>query len=115
MEVAINIKDLCKYAMFETDGILLRNKILETWEKDPTSTFMLDFFDVKMYATMFFNASIGWFVLRYGAEETARRITTCNLTLLGQETWKHSFENAIEVAENPEYQEILARYDANEE
>lgn len=111
----IRVYEICPYAMFEEDGIALREKILADWEKDPDSTFVLDFDRISMFATMFFNASIGWFVLHKGEEETKKRIHYEKLTILGEETWKHSFSNAIRVANNPEYQHYLSQHDPADE
>ena len=107
----INIKSLCEYAMFETDGEVLRTAIEEIWNNDPTSTIILDFSDVDMYATMFFNASIGWLVLHHGEDTVRTHIITENMTKLGADTWKHSFENAITVANDPQYKKILSELD----
>jgi len=111
MNVTINIKSLCEYAMFENDGEKLRENIEEYWKEDKTDIVILDFSDVDMYATMFFNASIGWLVLHYGEEIVKERLRVENLTKLGEETWKHSYENAIAIAKDPQYKKILSELD----
>lgn len=113
MELQINVKTLCEYAMFESDGELLRAEIENAWTANKDCNIILDFTDVDMYATMFFNASIGWLVLHYGKDIVLNQIKAENLTPLGQETWKHSFDNAVEVANDPQYQKILSELDTN--
>lgn len=112
--IKIMVKDLCQYAIFEQDGIRLREEILKYYGKGDTIT--LDFTDISLFATMFFNASIGWLVLKDGAEVVSNNIIYTNLSVLGQATWKHSFENAVEVRANPLYKKALANYtDENQE
>lgn len=115
MEKTIYVYELCPYAMFEDDGVALRDKMLTDWEKDSDLIFILDFEHIAMFATMFFNASIGWFVLHKGEDEARKRIRHRNLTKLGEETWAHSFSNAVEVAHNPEYQQYLSQHDPADE
>ena len=110
----IMVKDLCQYAIFEQDGIRLREEILRYYGKG--NTIILDFTDISLFATMFFNASIGWLVLKDGTEVVSDNIIYTNLSDLGQTTWKHSFENAVEVRANPLYKEALTSYtDGNQE
>lgn len=103
----IVVKDICSYAMFDTDGEKLRDAINANWDAD---TIILDFKGIQLFATMFFNASIGWLVMQYGEEEVVQRIKPCNLSRLGEETYQHSFENAVAVRRDPQYAEALAKY-----
>ena len=64
-------------------------------------------FEQLPHATMFFNASIGWFVMQYDPAEVEARIKTKNLTPLGQNTYRHSFENAIAIKNQPNMQTAL--------
>ena len=115
VEKTIEVYKICPYAMFEDDGIALRNMIIEDWNKNADLIFTLDFNGIAMFATMFFNASIGWFVLHKGADETKKRIRYTNLSKLGEETWAHSFSNAVGVANNLEYQQYLSQHDPADE
>lgn len=115
MEFIIKVKDICKYAMFETDGEVLRKKVLDVLKRSPENTVVLDFEGISMFATMFFNASIGWILLHEKSELISSRISTRNLSELGEETWRHSYENAIEIAKNPEYIRILESYNPDED
>lgn len=113
MNVYINVKQLCEYAMFEEDGIRLREEIVKLWNENAENIVVLDFKGVDMFATMFFNASIGWLILHYGEENVNSRIQTENLNQLGDDTWKHSYDNAIEVSKDPQYKKILSELDTN--
>ena len=111
--VVIKVKDICPYSVFEQDGIKLRKVILHELEKN--NTVRLDFEGIDLFATMFFNASIGFIVLKDGPEVIEKNVSYQNLTELGQSTWEHSFQNAIEVRNNPTYQEALRHYDEESE
>ncbi len=112
MFTTIYVKDICQYAMFDTDGMLLRAKMLEVWNAG--NSVLLDFDHIGLYATMFFNASIGWFVMQYDPAEVEARIKTKNLTPLGQNTYRHSFENAIAIKNQPNMQTALSSYTDDE-
>lgn len=110
--VVIKVKDICSYAVFEQDGIKLREAILREMAQGNDIT--LDFEGIDLFATMFFNASIGWIVLRDGPEVIEHNVSYTNLTELGQSTWEHSFQNAINVRNDPDYQEALKHYAEDE-
>ena len=108
MITTIYVKDICQYAMFDADGMLLRTKMLEAWNKG--DSILLDFDHIGLFATMFFNASIGWFVMKYDPAEVEARIETRNLSQLGQDTYHHSFANAIAIKSHPDVQAALSTY-----
>ena len=108
MSETIYVKDVCQYAMFDTDGIALRHRILQHWNTN--KKIILDFEHIGLFATMFFNASIGWFVMQYGDQEVKERISVINLSALGLETYRHSFDNAVTVRQNSALQDALSTY-----
>ena len=105
----LKVSDVCRYAIFEQDGVALREKIMDVYDNGENVT--LDFEGISLFATMFFNASVGWLVLRDGPETVNSRIKYINLSELGETTWKHSFNNAIQVRNDPVYQQAVQNYD----
>ena len=79
-------------AMTESAGLKVRKEIenLISTEKK----IIIDFSGISLFATMFFNASIGHFVLLLSPEKCNNLFELINLTELGMETYTHSFENA---------------------
>ena len=110
--ITINVKDISQYAMFEQDGIKLREAILKALQHE--EMVILDFEGVDFFTTMYFNASIGWLVLTKGPSYVAEKIKTNNISELGQLTWKHSFENATRIGENEDYKEAVRCFNENE-
>jgi len=90
--ITIRVQTITKYAMFEQDGIRLREAICDALQKE--AEVQLDFEGVEFFTTMFFNASIGWLFLSNGPLYIEEKIQIVNLTELGEITLKHSFENA---------------------
>lgn len=94
----IKIKEICSIAMTEEQGLLVRNTIAPFLSvNEPV---VLDFTEISLFAAMFFNASIGYYVVKKGAEYCARNIHLRNISPLGKETYQHLLSNAKEIAEN---------------
>ncbi len=89
----IKVCDLVDNGLSEKNGIILRNKILEYLEKDDKVT--LDFSNITLFATPFFNSFIGYFVLKINPEKTKEKIIITNISELGKDTYNHSYENAV--------------------
>ena len=87
----IIISDLTKMAMTDNDGLKLRREIEKHLEEDKI---ILDFADIEVFATMFFNASLGHFVMNLTPEKCDELFEIVNISELGQETLDHSLENA---------------------
>lgn len=111
--MTIKVNEVCNYAIFEQDGIKLREAILS--QLDKKEQIVLDFENIQFFATMFFNASIGWLVLRYGPEWINEKISKINLSDLGETTWKHSFDNAVQIRQDPAYKEAVAHFGDEDE
>lgn len=90
----ILVSDLTKFALAEEAGLKLRKKILEMWDK--YDNIIVDFKNINIFATPFFNYSLGYCILNFGPDDYSKKITVINLNVLGEETYKHSIDNAIE-------------------
>ena len=101
----IKIQEICSIAMTEEQGMQVSRAMAPFMENDEPVT--LDFSDLSLFATMFFNASIGYYVLQKGFEYCIQNIKLINLSNLGLETYEHSLSNAKEISET------LGNYSAN--
>lgn len=94
----IMIKEICSIAMTEEQGLSVRSAIAPFVDAD--EPVVLDFSGISLFATMFFNASIGYYVLEKGVEYCTQNIQMTNISPLGKETYDHSLSNAKEIREN---------------
>lgn len=81
----------------ETNGLLLRKAIndkLENIEED--DVIVLNFEDIDLFATPFFNSSIGYFVTFLGKEKFDKTFKLDNISDLGMNTYQLSYDNAVE-------------------
>ena len=93
----IKIKDICPMAMTEDQGLLVRNAMKSAAEAN--EVIVLDFDGISLFATMFFNASIGYYIVEKSIDYCKENIRLANISELGRETYDHSFENAKEFVE----------------
>lgn len=98
MNQTIKIKAITSMAMTEDAGFQLRKEMNEAMQNE--QQIILDFEGIKLFATPFFNASIGYFVMRLSPEKYKEQVKVINLTELGMETYTHSFQNAVSVYES---------------
>lgn len=89
----ILIKSFAPNALSEKSGSELRERILSAYSNDPNDTITLDFDEIGLYATMFFNASIG-FLIQENMTDIINKINIINITPLGSKTLEHSKANA---------------------
>ncbi len=97
MNKTIRIVDFCPTALSIADGEVLKKEIekyLETFEK-----IVLDFDNITLFASPFFNQSIGYFVTKLTPKIFLEKITCINLTELGNQTYNYSYNNACSVYE----------------
>lgn len=94
MDKMIKISNITKMAMSEQDGKNLRTEMQQYL--DNGDDVILDFSNISLFATPFFNASIGFFVLRLSPDTLQSKVKLINLSELGEETYKHSLDNATE-------------------
>lgn len=98
MSKTIKISSITSMAMTEDAGMMLRNEMSDTIEQE--EKVILDFEGIGLFATPFFNASIGYFVLKLSPEKYNQQVTVINLSDLGRETYSHSLQNAVSVYQN---------------
>lgn len=98
MEKKIIISELIKNGLTENNGLIVREKIeplLKELSED--DTIILDFKDISLFATPFFNASIGYLVLNLGPDKFNKIFKLEQISELGKSTYQHSYENAVEI------------------
>lgn len=88
----IIVSNFISNGLSEKNGLILREKISEFLEKD--QEVILDFSNITLFATPFFNSFIGYFVLKMNPDIVKEKIKIVNISELGQDTYKHSYENA---------------------
>lgn len=98
MSQTIKISAITPMAMTEDAGLQLRKEMNEVMQRE--QNVILDFEGIKLFATPFFNSSIGYFVMQLSPEKFKEQVQLINLTDLGLETYSHSYQNAVSVYEN---------------
>lgn len=98
MSKEIRISSITKMAMTEDAGMQLRKEMNEAMERE--EGVILDFEGIELFATPFFNASIGYFVMNLSPDKYKKQVKVINLSDLGKETYAHSYQNAVSVYEN---------------
>ena len=78
----IKIKEISENALFESDGIKLRNMIMDFCNSNHDEKIQLDFSGITLFATMFFNAWVGYFV-KNNREDILNKIEAINISKLG--------------------------------
>lgn len=95
----IKIKEISETALSETDGKILRELILDSIDEIRQEGVKLDFEGVHLFATMYFNSSIGFLVLNESPDFVRNKIILSNLSSLGKNTYHYSYENAAHIRE----------------
>lgn len=88
----IFVNKIAVMALTETDGLKLRSAIERSLSEFGRAE--LDFSGISLFATMFFNASIGHLVMNLSPKKCSELIQVTNISELGRETYLHSFDNA---------------------
>lgn len=96
----IKISSFTNEAASELKGIELKN-IMEPLLKD-SSSFSVDFEDIFMFASPFFNNSFAKLALIYGFD-LIKSIPLLNISDIGKLAYDTSLENALLLSINPEY------------
>lgn len=107
----IMVKELTKMAMTESAGLKLRKEIENLFKTE--KKVVIDFSGISLFATMFFNASIGHFVMTLSPEKCRNIFELINLSELGMETYMHSFENAEEIYNDKNQQSVIGEITQN--
>lgn len=93
MNNIIMIKNLCANALSIDDGEKIKKEI-ESILKNSEKV-ILDFNGISLFATPFFNACIGYYVVEFSPKGFEKKIECINLSDLGKETLKFSYDNAV--------------------
>lgn len=97
MEKNINVFEFIKNGLTENNGFILRQKIEEVLKDlKENDVIILNFEKIFLFATPFFNTSIGFFVLTLGPEQFDKIFRIIKISDLGMNTYQHSYENAVE-------------------
>lgn len=56
---------------------------------------VIDFEEIKIYTTLFFNTVLAKYIMEIGPDEYEKQFKLENLTEVGDVTYQHSLENAI--------------------
>lgn len=98
MEKRIIISNYIKNGLTENNGLIIREKIEQALkELNEGDTIVLNFNGISLFATPFFNSSIGYFLLKLGPRKFDEVIQLEDISDLGQNTYQHSYENAVEI------------------
>lgn len=89
----IKVASYMKLCLADKEGMLLRNLI----ENKITANekVVLDFSGISMYASPFFNVSLGYFIGKYGIEKYNSLIEIRNLTPVGEKVYQTVADNAV--------------------
>lgn len=110
----IKAKDFIKTG-FSADDAAKLNVVIEPLISEGDKI-VVDFSEITIFTTLFFNNVFAKYILQIGPDEYARQFELRNLSELGETTYKHSYENALkyynmteeskkaheEIVENPE-------------
>lgn len=107
MSKIIKISSIAPMAMTEDAGMKLRKEMKESIQK--SEEVILDFEGIELFATPFFNSSIGYFVMQLSPERFKEYVQVINLSDLGKETYGHSYQNAVSVYKNKTNLEMIGR------
>lgn len=89
----IKVADYIQTAFSMEDAAAL-TPIIDAELKE-NSKIILDFSNIKFFTTLFFNNAITKYVLSLGPDEYKKKFKLANLSKVGKETYKYSFENAM--------------------
>lgn len=102
----IFVKEIATSALSEAAGTKLRNVILDIFNENADEEIVLDFSNITLFATMFFNSSIGFLIAK--GYKVVDNITIENISRLGLDTLEHSKQNAIKLTQHPEISIIIS-------
>lgn len=98
MEKRLIISNFIKNGLTENNGLIIREKIEQILkELNDGDIIVLNFNNISLFATPFFNSSIGYFLLKLGPEKFDEVFKLEEISELGQNTYQHSYENAVEI------------------
>ena len=76
----------------------------------------IDFSNIKIFTTLFFNIALTKYIVQFGPKKYEEMFDVLNLSDVGQSTYQHSFDNAVEyyklsAAQQSEQTAILSDFD----
>lgn len=98
--MTILLKEFLSTALSAQDGELLREKIQNILNNNPNEEIILDFQDIKLFATPFFNSSIGYFIMKLSPSVFDKHFNIKNISNLGNETFTLSYNTAKNLFQN---------------
>lgn len=90
--INIKIKSHVKFCLSQNDGKILRN-IIEP-ELNKGEKIILDFSGISLFASPFFNISVGHFITNMGIKKYNENIEVINLSVVGQKVYQKVTEHA---------------------
>lgn len=98
MEKRLIISDFIKNGLTECNGLIIREKIEQILKEiDDGDIIILNFNNITLFATPFFNSSIGYILLKLGPKKFDEIFKLEEISELGKNTYQHSYENAVEI------------------
>ena len=88
----IQVKQYIKTAFSADDAETLLKTIQPII--DAGDKVVLDFSDIKLFTTLFFNNALAKFVVELGPEQYSEMFEVRNLSEIGRTTYQHSMDNA---------------------
>lgn len=100
------INSICPFALSEEDGSKVYSVICDHIEQK--NKICVDFKGISLFATPFFNTSLGAAIVKFGVGLFDEYVEVANLDDLGQETYRHSRESAVSFKENKQSKQVIA-------
>lgn len=94
----IKVKNISSLCLGEQDGMKLRQEIEDGLQA--RETVCIDFEEIKMFATPFFNISVGYYIGKLGIEQYEKCIKVINLSIFGESVYKRVYDNAVSYYES---------------
>jgi hypothetical protein len=95
------VGDVC---MTYKDGERLQREFREAFDRGDTVE--LDFVEMRIFVTAFFNAAVASLLENYSRDELERRLKIVNLPLAAKELLDHSLDNADRSYHDPNFQKV---------
>ena len=95
------------YCVTEKDGTKLLELIKQCLQD--SKSIALDFDGVKVFASPFFNSSIGKLLADTSEQELFQTVSILNLSCNGRDVLNRVIENAVQYYSNPKYRAALQR------
>lgn len=101
---SIKIASHMRLCLADKEGMVLRNLIDANFIAN--ERVVLDFSGISVYASPFFNVSLGYFIGKYGIEKYNNVVEIKNLSPVGEKVYQIVSENAVKYFESNRKNEI---------